>query len=170
MREALIRPGLNRERWGNRSNYIWNGLIETPSDLPGAPNEWSLYSTEGYYEGAHCRTRRFTVRLDGFVSVNAPLNGGELLTPTIRFNGSRLLLNIATSAAGSIRVEIQHPDGRPIEGFNVSDSEILWGDTIEHVVCWNENPDIGRLSGQPVRLRFVMADADLYSLRFASEP
>jgi hypothetical protein len=30
--------------------------------------------------------------------------------------------------------------------------------------------DLRRLAGQAVRLRFVMKDADLYALRFASEP
>ena len=28
------------------------------------------------------------------------------------------------------------------------------------------DPDVSRLAGQPVRLRFVMKDADLYSIRF----
>ena len=50
--EALIRPGLNPEKWQNRSNYVWLGLIETESTVPGAPPEISLYANEGYYEGA----------------------------------------------------------------------------------------------------------------------
>lgn len=37
--EAIIRPGRNTDRWGNRCNYIWHGLIETESDLPGRPVE-----------------------------------------------------------------------------------------------------------------------------------
>ncbi len=165
--EALLRPGLNRERWGNRSNYIWNGIIETPSDLPGAPSEWSIYSTEGYYEGAQCHTRRFSLRVDGFVSVNAPMSGGELLTPTLTFAGNRLLLNCSTAAAGSIRVELQTPDQQPIKGFELNNCVDIWGDTIEHQVAWKDNPELGKLAGQPVRLKFSMADADLYSFRFA---
>jgi hypothetical protein len=31
---------------------------------------------------------------------------------------------------------------------------------------WKNNPDLDALSGKPVRLRFVMRDADLYSIKF----
>jgi hypothetical protein len=31
---------------------------------------------------------------------------------------------------------------------------------------WKDNPDLGTLAGTPVRLRFVMRDADLYSIKF----
>ena len=31
---------------------------------------------------------------------------------------------------------------------------------------WKQGPDVGALAGKPVRLRFVLKDADLYSLRF----
>jgi hypothetical protein len=41
------------------------------------------------------------------------------------------------------------------------------GDRISHMVNWKSGADIGRLSGQPVRLRFGPKDADLYSLQFA---
>ncbi len=164
--EALIRPGLNRQRWGNRSNYIWQGIIETASDLPGAPNEWSLYSTEGYYEGAMCQVRRFTVRRDGFVSVQAPLSGGELTTRPLTFGGSALSLNVSTAAAGEVRVEIQTPEGQPIEGFNAACCEAVWGDAVERKVTWKHQSDLGALAGRPVRVRFAMRDCDLYSFHF----
>ena len=164
--EALIRPGLNRDRWGNRCNYIWHGLIETPSDLPGGPNELSLYSTEHYCAGSANRVRRFTLRMDGFVSINAPLSGGELLTPPIIYRGEQLVLNVSTAAAGSVRVELQDADGGPLDGFTLDDSDEIWGDTLEWVVTWKDGADVSRFMGQPVRVRFVMSDADLYALRF----
>ena len=68
--EAFLRPGLQKERWVNRNNLIAWGIVETASFFPGAPDEISLYSTEGYYV-KDCRMRRHTVRLDGFVSVHA---------------------------------------------------------------------------------------------------
>jgi len=34
------------------------------------------------------------------------------------------------------------------------------------VVVWKKGADVGRLAGRPVRLRFVMKDADLFALRF----
>ena len=67
--------------------------------------------------------RRYTLRLDGFVSVQAPLSGGEFSTRPCRFAGSALTLNVATSAAGSVRVETQDPEGRPIQGDSLADKE-----------------------------------------------
>ena len=51
------------------------------------------------------------------------------------------------------------------------DSIPVWGDEIEGTVRWRRadgrNRDqLRRLAGMPVRLRFVMTDADLFSLRF----
>ena len=39
-------------------------------------------------------------------------------------------------------------------------------DEIERVVTWKSGADVSELKGRPVRLRFAMQDADLYSLRF----
>ena len=106
------------------------------------------------------------MRIDGFVSVQAPLSGGEFVTKPIVFEGKELVMNFSTSAAGSIRVEIQDADGNAIEDFAPADSPQIYGDELERVVSWKKGSDVGRLAGKPVRLRFVMKDADLYSLRF----
>jgi hypothetical protein len=164
--EALIRPGANRDRWGNRSNYIWYGLVETPGEYSGAPNELSLYAIEHYYEGSSNRVRRFTLRLDGFVSINAPLSGGEMVTRPFTFTGARLALNAETSAAGRVRVEVQDAAGNPLPGYSLEECDEFWGDKIECVVSWNGAPSINVPAGQPVRLRFAMSDADLYAMRF----
>jgi hypothetical protein len=37
------------------------------------------------------------------------------------------------------------------------------------VVAWKAGSDVGKLAQQPIRLRFVMKDADLYSLRFRAD-
>lgn len=83
--EALIRPGLQPERWVTRNNLTAHGLVFTTSAIHGGP-EISLYSTEGYWESDACRLRRFTIRADGFVSVHAPPAGGSLLTRPLTFS------------------------------------------------------------------------------------
>jgi hypothetical protein len=75
-------------------------------------------------------------------------------------------MNYATSAAGSIGVEVQDVTGRAIPGFTLDDAPEIYGDELERVVVWKVGSDVSRLSGQPVRLRFVLKDADLYSIRF----
>jgi hypothetical protein len=99
-------------------------------------------------------------------TVAAGMEGGEFVTKPLRFDGSQLVINFSTSAAGSVRVEIQDADGTPLEGFALSDSTDIYGDEIDGVVRWGDTSDLSNLAGQPVRLRFVIRDADLYSIQF----
>jgi hypothetical protein len=163
--EAFLRPGLQKERWVNRNNMIAWGLLRTESGLPGTPDEISLFSSEGYYV-KDCRMRRHTLRLDGFVSVHAGAESGELITKPLLFKGRDLVINFSTSAAGTVLVEVQDEQGVPVEGFGLKDCPEIYGDKIEHSIAWKSGPPLGKLAGKPVRLRFLLKDADLYSLRF----
>ncbi len=164
---AFLPPGPQHpENWKYGDNYQCWGLVETKSELPGAPNELSVYATEGYWTGTSSLLRRYTLRIDGFVSVRAPLSGGEVVTKPIVFKGGALEINFSTSAAGSLQAEIQTADGKPIEGFSLDDCPEIYGDALQRAVGWKGGSDVSRLAGQPVRLRFVLKDADLYSLRF----
>lgn len=166
--EAFLRPGVERPgTWAYGDHYLNWQLIETASALPGAPDEISLYSVEDYWQGRASSLRRYTLRVDGFVSLNAPLSGGEMLTKPLTFEGSVLTLNFATSAAGEVRVELQDASGAPIEGFTLAECDPLLGDTIERAVTWRDGEsDLSALAGRPIRLRFALRDADLFSLRF----
>ncbi len=163
--EAVIRPGLQKARWVNRNNYVAPGVVVTKSTIPDTPDKLSIYSIEGYYVGTSCQLRRYTYRIDGFVSVQAPLAGGDMVTKPLVFDGDRLIINLSTSAAGSVRVEIQDNEGVPIQGYRLEDSTDIYGDDIERVVSWKSGADISALAGKPVRFRFVMKDADLYSIQ-----
>jgi hypothetical protein len=65
-----------------------------------------------------------------------------------------------------VQVEIQDPAGKPIPGYGLADCPEIFGDELERVVAWKGGADVGKLAGKPVRLRFVMKDADLYAIRF----
>ena len=164
--EAVVRPGLQPERWVTRNNMIGWGILSLPSSVAGEPDELSIYVTESYYSGTATRLRRYTYRPDGFVSVRAPLAGGEMTTRLIRVSGSRLVLNYSTSAAGSLQVEIQGETGRPVPGYSLQDSGEIFGDSVAQAVSWKGTSDLGSLSGKTVRLRFLLKDADLYALSF----
>ncbi len=173
--EALIRPGLQEDRWVCRNNMTAWGIVVTRSEIPGAPDELSIYSTEAYYRGDAVRLRRFTIRVDGFVSVQAPLGGGELVTKPITFapadsDEASLVINFSTSAAGSIRCEILDEAGKPVTGFALADCDEIFGDQLQRAVSWGGQTNVKPLAGKPVRLRFVLKDADLYSLRFRAGP
>ena len=170
--EAFLRPGLQRERWVNRNNMVAWGFIETPSATPGCPNEISLYSTEDYYTDKPDRLRRMTIRLDGFVSVNAPYSGGAATTKPLTFaaaNGgkpTRLLLNASTSGAGFVKCELRDAAGSPIPGFALADAVEKYGDDIDLAMEWKGGSDVSALAGREVSLHFEMKDADVYAYRF----
>jgi len=163
--EAFIRPGIQPERWVNRNNMTAWGIITTKSRLNPDVDEISLYSSEGYYTEKN-RLRRYTIRTDGFVSINASAKGGYFITRPLVFSGENLVINYSTSAAGKVLVGIMDENKRYISGFSVEDCIETYGDSIEETINWKSGSDLSKLKGNPVRLHFLMYDADLYSICF----
>ena len=153
-KEAYIRPGLGPRGWGNRANYITLNVVQT------SPSEMSMFM----YGGAH-----YVLRLDGFISINAGYARGEFTTKPLKFSGTKLQINYSTSGAGQIRVALESPNGESIPGFTLADSDPIKGDAIGELVKWKGSTDVSALAGKTVRLRFVMNEADLFSLRFDDE-
>jgi hypothetical protein len=164
--EAVFRPGLDFGNWAWKTMWPVRGFIQTgTNELSGYTYERACWGTRVM---GNPRVRRWVWRLDGFASVNAGSAGGEMITKPFVFSGSRLVLNYATAAAGSIRVEIQNTNGVPVTGFALADFPEKQGDDIQGVMSWNGQSDVGALTGTPVRLRFVLKDADLYSMQFTN--
>ncbi|MFT5471460.1 MAG: hypothetical protein ACI8UO_006594 [Verrucomicrobiales bacterium] len=158
-KNAFIRPGVGSDGWGNRSNYIAWGVV------PTSPTEMSMFM----YGGGH-----YVLRTDGFISVNAGFEEGEFLTKPFKFSGAELEINYSTSAAGMMRIEIQNPEtGEAYPGFSLDDCRKIWGDEIARIVKWGEgaegSTDVSALAGKPVKLRFVMNEADVFSIKFNNE-
>ena len=167
--EAFLRPGPERPGawyYGHQS-IAWH-LVQTRSALDPSIPELSLYAPERSWHGPGTQLRRYTLRLDGFVSRHAPMSGGELLTKPLTFSGNRLTLNFATGAAGAIRVELQDAAGKPIPGFTLADSNEVFGDAHARQATWKQSSDLSHFAGQPVRLRLELKDADLYALQFTA--
>ncbi|MEX2671742.1 MAG: hypothetical protein WD294_06495 [Phycisphaeraceae bacterium] len=158
-RESFIRPEIGLANWVSRSNFPALNIV------PTGEHEMSIYVSQHYGQSTNY-VRRYTLRVDGFASVHAGAEGGEVLTPAVVFQGDELLLNFATSAAGSVKVELQDESGAPIEGFTLAECKEQIGNEVERVVSWNGGADVSELAGRPVRLRLVIKDADVYSFRF----
>jgi len=157
--EGFIRPGTDLGNWASRAGISALGVI------PTGPSEISIYK-QAHYAQPTAHLVRYTLRTDGFVSVNAPYSRGEMVTKPLTFRGSKLVVNFATSAAGFIKIEIQDTEDKPVPGFSIDEAEETIGDDIERVISWKDGTDVSALEGKPVRLRFVMKDADLYSIQF----
>jgi hypothetical protein len=161
--EAWVRPGLDPMNWSDRNNYpIW-GIVRS------SPAEWSMYISEHYRQAdAPTQMRRLSIRPHGFVSARADWAGGEFATKPVILAGRQLRLNFCTSAAGSVRVEIQGEGGKRIPGFGLADMQPLFGDELDRVVSWRGGGDLAALIGRPVRFRFALKDADVFAMRMSS--
>jgi hypothetical protein len=160
--ETFVRPGPGVPNWASRSNYPLTGIF------PCGEDRIMFWVTRQYMQDS-LHIERLLLRTDGFASVNAPWAGGEMITKLFTFTGKELEINYRTGAPGFVRVEIQDAGGKSIAGYTLDDCPEIIGDEIERIVKWKGGGDVGKLTGQPVRLRFAMKDADLYSFRFRSE-
>ena len=166
--ESFLRPGPCTDgNWLYGDNYLFYGMIPTCSDLGcGAPDEISMYAIENYMgdNGENVRFRRLSIRQDGFVSLNFPAQGGEVITKAFEFEGESFSLNLATSAWGTLSVAILDEDGNPIDGFREKDMFPIYGDGLDIRPMWRgKGSDLRELKGRKIALRFRGKDADLYS-------
>lgn len=164
---AFIRPGASPRDWICRDNTPALGLVQATD------RRMFLYRLSHYAQPT-AHVARYSLRLDGFVSVHAGVRGprpgnfagGQMATRPLAFRGRQLEINFATGVSGGVRVEIQDAAGKPLPGYRLEDCPRFVGDRIEHVVAWRSGGDVSALAGRPVRLRFELIDADLYSLQF----
>ena len=103
-----------------------------------------------------------TLRLDGFVSLTAGKNPGQITTKPFVASGDRLLLNVDVSGEGQATVEVLDEDMQAIDGFELTNSIPLRGRAIEQAVRWTK-ADWSQLAGSKVRLRIRLRKADLYA-------
>jgi len=157
--EAFLRPGLGYQNWVSRSNYPALNIV------PTGAGEMSFYVNRNYGQPT-AHVQRYRLRLDGLASIHAGYAGGEVLSRTVSFAGRRLELNYSTSAAGFVRVELQDAAGRPLPGRSAAEGHELVGDETAGSYRWSSGEDVAQFAAQPLRLRFLLKDADLYSFRF----
>lgn len=163
--DAVIPRDAPADRQGNRSNYMAWGLVQ----LPDQPGEWSVYAKEAYYSGTGSRVRRFVYRQDGLVALTADASGGEVITRPIIFEGSKLVLNCRTREQGSVRVELQDADGRPVPGFSANEAQPIKGDHLATSAAWSAGGPLHRLAGKPIRLRLLLDNAEVFSVKFGED-
>jgi hypothetical protein len=158
--EAFMTPGIEREyNWVYGDCYPALGMIETPSDLPHAPNETSMYAFEKHWAMMPSQLRRYTIRVDGFVSYRAPYAPRKVVLRPIIFEGRTLSVNFATSAAGSVRIKLSGA-GREL------DSVEMFGDSLDRTAPF-QGGDVASLAGKPVVMEIILSDADIYSFKFS---
>jgi hypothetical protein len=94
------------------------------------------------------------------VALEAP-ERGEFAMVAIMPPGRKLLINAVTKRAGEIRVQV---DG--VAGRSLDECDPIIGDQYRKTVTWKDKSDIGQDEKKPIRLRFRMEKAQLFSLDF----
>lgn len=164
--EPFIPPGPQRSNnWVYGDGYQSMGLLELPAEDTSAAPELSFYVGEGHWKDSPT-LRRYTIRLDGFVSLHGGAKGGSILTKPLIFKGNSLHINFSTAVTGTLKVAVLTADGQPIPGFESGDCEELFGDSVDRLVVWNGKSDLSDLAGRSVRLKIFITQGDLYSLQF----
>ena len=163
---AFIAPGpLRSGSWFYHDTFTFAGFVQSPSALGDAPDELSFFITENSKTERPNAFRRCTLRLDGFVSLDFPPEGGEVITKPLTFTGHHLVLNLETTACGFLEVSVLDAKGYPLSGWE--NSYPLTGDDVNLTVLWKKHGSaMAALRGKPIRLRFHGAEASLYSFQF----
>jgi hypothetical protein len=180
------RDGRTWQRVGDRSptipagrmNIDWDFGFQSPAS--GAPVRvgdelWIYYSGRSYRhpvdgqerEPNHGAIGLGKLRLDGFVSMDAGAEEGELVTRPLRFDDPALFVN-ADAARGQIRVEVLDEAGQPVAGFRKEDNVAIERDAIRAPARWRSAADLSSLRGRTVRLKFYIRQASLYSFAFGA--
>jgi hypothetical protein len=172
---GVSRDGTNWTTYANIGLYMPNGrdfggqtIVETLAQGGLVRRGDRIWQYAQYVTGAHGSGSKFNVRLtqrlDGFVSLDAGVEVGKVTTVPFIFEGNKLVLNI--KAKGFAKVAITDRDGKMIDGFGLDNCEIIKNDSVCHVVRWKGEPDLNRLAGKVVRLKFEMQSAKLYAFEF----
>lgn len=104
-----------------------------------------------------------TLRMDGFVSLTADEQSGQLITKPFVVTGNRLLLNVDVHRRGEVKVEIVDEVNVAIAGFELSASIPIRGQSCKQEVNWQGDADWRQLVGRTVRLRIQLCDTDLFA-------
>jgi hypothetical protein len=102
------------------------------------------------------------LRRDGFVSMDAGLEPGVLITRPVIFSGRYLFVN-ANAKNGELRAEVLGADRNAIPPFQRENCRPLRADGTRQKISWIGAEDLARLQGRLVIFRFHVRNAQLFS-------
>jgi hypothetical protein len=135
------------------------GTVRPCSALIPLKDKVMMYYCSGLKNAGFTGVGLVSWRRDGFVSLHAGADGGELLTSAFIVTGPELHLNL-DAPTGEAVVEVCDPQGQPMAGFDKS--RPIRADATDATVTW-PGQSLSRLMGRAITLRFKLRNADLYS-------
>ncbi len=113
-------------------------------------------------------TRAVAVK-DRLVSVSPESASGSFQTHPIKFTGDRLTVNAAVRPGGRVRIALLDTEGVPIPGRGIEDCRPLTIDNPSWIVSWTDGESVASYSGQAIRLRVELQDADVFGFQFCGK-
>ena len=104
-----------------------------------------------------------TIRADGFASLDAGFDGGSVTTKPMIFSGATLKINAKANFHASVLTEVLDERDQPLAPYTLENCTPMTADSVSHTVTWKTAENVQPLSGRPVKLRFRLTNARLYS-------
>ncbi len=150
-----------------------DGMIFTPNHplVEGGTIKMWYGGFDATHEGAnaHAGIGLATLRKDGFASLDAGASVGDVITKKLQGMSGTLRVNYAAAAGGSLKVEVLDALGQPLPGYDLQNCVVLTGDSVDQAVSWGSRNTLPN-GADPLRLRFVMQKASLYSFATGGTP
>lgn len=116
----------------------------------------------GRFWDGNCHTGLAIMRRDGFASMDAGAESGTLTTRPVEFKGRYLFVNV-DAPAGELRAEVLDRKGNVIEPFTMAKCRPVRTDSTLQRITWQGADDLSAVAEKPVRFRFQLRKANLYS-------
>ena len=158
--ESFVRPGPGPNNWASRTNYPVLNVVQTGPDGDVVLRQSRLCAAHRARHPVHASPGWIQL---GSRALRRRRNADAHARPSAE-RSSKSITRHRPRAASAWK--LQDASGNPLPGFTLADSQEIIGDHIARVVAWKSGSSVAALAGKPVRLRFVMKDADLYSIRF----
>lgn len=170
--------GREWRQFPDRSAVIPNGpsswdagtILGVGSPITVGDEVWVYYTGINTTHGGPMPPKRSVIgraswRRDGFVALRAESAEGTVETAILNIPNGQLRLN-AEAARGRILVEVVDRDGNALEGFSREDCEPYQSDDVYGQVHWKHQRLIP--IDHPVRIRFILQEALLFSYRLGA--
>ena len=171
------RDGRHWTRVGKREEIIpfgkpaeWDSTYHDPCTTPILVNDelWIYYRSMPLWKDRRPSSGKSQIglamlRRDGFVSLNAGAEGGNVVTRPLTFQGKTLFINAEIADGGHIKAALQDASGKTLAPYSLAGCKPVTGDVLRAKVAWAEGQTISAAPGKSRRLVFELKKAKLYS-------
>lgn len=155
----------------DESDGAWNwGNVQSINGTPLIVGDSLYFYTSGrrlndIFWDCYTSTGLFTLRRDGFVSMDAQKSEGYLLTEKLIFDGNYLFVNAnVSSKKGQLLVEILDEEGNSIPGYSKKECLAMKKtDHTKYMITWKGKKDLSDLKGKKIKIKFYLQNGQLYA-------